>query len=940
MTTPSFSRLQLAAALIEYDNDTSNPEAPYRSAHDSAIFAHLRQNGMMRPPTERRQSDYLGVSVPSESGSLGGRESALETRRSRGSSDALRNPFAQGGDDTPEEDDRSHENLEVDLASWGLDAFMPKEKGAKGKGKGKAAQLPNPHDRAPQHSRGESEHTSRRSLGHRSMSLGNMDVPEDGSFPAVLTEENRRQSFSSPLDAIGASRDGPSSQPFDDAPIPFPSKSVRSPSPAPSHVLSEGGRNRANSSGTMATALLQEDNPFALEPPKHASRFDPKAALHARTVSNASLGSRILLENDGASVMTGVTGQRRDRPYSTVELLRPKILVMPSPLQSANNGTAPPPVNRAQDGFEISTDGPPLPPGARTVRPASIAMLGSSSSLLPPVPSNSFIPNPRSSLTLSQLTFRNELMVGGQRDVAYADLDRNLPRATQEGEQINTALPDQAPDLPLPLEDPSKKGRPAGKLYGTSLIDELENRKIQMRSKQRVFTGDQRPSMMARGQVRSSTLIDPATLQPPPNRSSAFGMPPTSPHPQNLTPHNLARSSTLIDPATLAAPPARASTFGIPETSPQNLTRRNSSMKPLLNFDDDAQPRESKTLNSRSVFGVDTLWEREMAKLKEIEEQEKLEAAARELEENKLADKKSKKKGKKKGKGQETPDETPTSTPVIGQEEAVPRVSAEPPILPDIPKAVRRPPPPTDNDEESEESEDDDEPPAGRLSETIETKGWGSSDEEVDQGPRRTTGTGLRYPAKSQRRRAARQNDDSEEDLPLSMAIDKVAQRRTRALGQDDDSDEEKPLSTLLPKSSSRSQHSVRSNTRLAVNEDDDDQPLGLRASRVLPSTDAGGDDDDTPLAFHPDQQRRTQYQMMAQAQQQQQFMMQAQNNMFFNPAMMTSGFFGPPVQPPMMAPAPIPIPMPIPSPPPLPDSVKFGRVDRWRHDVAVEGSR
>ncbi|KAG5221603.1 Hsp90 protein-domain-containing protein [Salix suchowensis] len=493
------------------------------------------------------------------------------------------------------------------------------------------------------------------------MSLGNMDVPENDSFPAVLVEQNRRQSFSSPLDAIG-------------------------------------GGNEANSGGTMATAPLQEDNPFALEPPKHASRFDPKAALHARTVSNASLGSRILLENDGASVATGVTGQRRDRPYSTVELLRPKILVMPSPLQSANNGTAPPPVNRAQDGFEISTDGPPLPPGARTVRPTSIAMLGSSSSLLLP-------------LTLSQLTFRNELMVGGQRDVSYADLDRNLPRATQEGEQINTALPDQAPDLPLPLRTlPRRVDQLANCMVPVSLTNsrvgkykceanngmQLRARLILMsdRKSTRVFTGDQRPSMMARGQVRSSTLIDPATLQPPPNRSSAFGMPPTSPHSQSLIPHNLARSSTLIDPATLAAPPARASTFGIPETSPQNLTRRNSSMKPLLNFDDDAQPRESKTLNSRSVFGVDTLWEREMAKLKEIEEQEKLEAAARELEESKLADKKSKKKGKKKGKGQETPEETPTSTPVIGQEEAVPRVSAEPPILPDIPKAVRRPPRP------------------------------------------------------------------------------------------------------------------------------------------------------------------------------------------------------------------------------------------------------
>ncbi|KAG8823444.1 hypothetical protein FRC17_009326, partial [Serendipita sp. 399] len=49
---PPFSRLQLAAALIakkklsyrraEYDNDSDDPDAPYRSAESSAIFSFLR----------------------------------------------------------------------------------------------------------------------------------------------------------------------------------------------------------------------------------------------------------------------------------------------------------------------------------------------------------------------------------------------------------------------------------------------------------------------------------------------------------------------------------------------------------------------------------------------------------------------------------------------------------------------------------------------------------------------------------------------------------------------------------------------------------------------------------------------------------------------------------------------------------------------------------
>ena len=76
-------------------------------------------------------------------------------------------------------------------------------------------------------------------------------------------------------------------------------------------------------------------------------------------------------------------------------------------------------------------------------------------------------------------------MVGGQRDVAYADLDQEFPRATEEGEQVNAPPIEQTPDFPLPVEESSKAGRPAGKLYGTSLIDQLENRKLEMRSKQR-----------------------------------------------------------------------------------------------------------------------------------------------------------------------------------------------------------------------------------------------------------------------------------------------------------------------------------------------------------------------------------------------------------------------------------------------------------------------
>ena len=56
-------------------------------------------------------------------------------------------------------------------------------------------------------------------------------------------------------------------------------------------------------------------------------------------------------------------------------------------------------------------------------------------------------------------------MVGGQRDVSYNDIENHLVRAQSEGEQA-------------PLEEEEKEEenpeefRPAGKLFGKSLIDD------------------------------------------------------------------------------------------------------------------------------------------------------------------------------------------------------------------------------------------------------------------------------------------------------------------------------------------------------------------------------------------------------------------------------------------------------------------------------------
>lgn len=382
-----------------------------------------------------------------------------------------------------------------------------------------------------------------------------------------------------------------------------------------------------------------------------------------------------------------------------------------------------------------------------------------------------------------------------------------------------------------------------------------------------------------------------------------------------------ARSSTLIDPATLQAPPAqpqRMSSYGAANNHP-GLSRRESTNKPLLNFDDETKARPGlapggQMASSRSVFGVDTLWEREMKKLKEIEAAEKIAAAQREAEEARVEQKKG-----KKGKGRQGPaTEFPSQSSLAVHNEPVePRVSIEPPVLPAIqPPTVRRQPPPVGDDDT--DSDSDVEGPVRMAKPDI--AGWNATSSDEGHGPRRTTGTGLRYPSQVQK-------NESDEDLPLSSAVQKVIQRNLRA----DDSDEDKPLSIMLGRSKSP-MLSINFDKLSAGNEDDDDAPLGLRASRMLPSR--NGDDDDAPLGLHPEQQRRAQYHMMAQFQQQQaqqqhqQMMMQAQmtNSMFFNPMM--GGF-------PQM---PMGVPMQSPSPPPVHDAAKYGRVDQWRRDVAVEG--
>jgi hypothetical protein len=425
------------------------------------------------------------------------------------------------------------------------------------------------------------------------------------------------------------------------------------------------------------------------------------------------------------------------------------------------------------------------------------------------------------------------------------------------------------------------------------------------------------------------------------------------------------RSSTLIDPATLGRPTSQF----LNHSASEGLIRRNSgNIKPLLSFENDKIPQTApmpgRVMNSHSVFGVDKLWEREMVKLREIEAQEKIEEEECRKREEEEERRRSEKKGKKKRKDKKQREEPTLQPPeafVAPQSNDEPRVSVEPPVLPAIERSLRRPPPPVD-DEDDEESDDDE---IGVVSaQPAADPAWhaGSSDEE--DGPRRTTGIGPRYPNRGRGSQTPAEAD-SDEDLPLAATLHKVLQNTNSGLHPsrlnhlEEDEDEERPLSSLLAKAKVKKSSSslldvnfdklsVADVTHKKVDDDeDDDEPLGLRASRIPPVFSNGDeDDDDRPLGLHPEQQRRTQYEMFAQQQQQQQMMMQAQfqNSMLFNSSMMGSGFFAPPMATPMMAPMnPLVMmqpPMSIPSPPPVHDAAKYGRVDRWRRDVAVEGER
>lgn len=220
------------------------------------------------------------------------------------------------------------------------------------------------------------------------------------------------------------------------------------------------------SPGPAAPPLIEqpeeEVNPFALPAPAgpRLSRFDPKASTpveRPRPVSTAS-GYFPSIEPH----------PHPHQPPAPVSRLRPRTLIMPSPLHGVLNPTQNQP-RAARDGFTHGAK--PLPPGALTRPDSFVGRMGE---------------------TPSQRAFRGSLAVVGARDsrdfVGYEGIP---PSAEREGEiavqQFGGREYDDDEEEEEGDEGEGEEGwRPETRyVRGPSLMDRLEARKAELKGKNR-----------------------------------------------------------------------------------------------------------------------------------------------------------------------------------------------------------------------------------------------------------------------------------------------------------------------------------------------------------------------------------------------------------------------------------------------------------------------
>jgi hypothetical protein len=310
-----------------------------------------------------------------------------------------------------------------------------------------------------------------------------------------------------------------------------------------------------------------------------------------------------------------------------------------------------------------------------------------------------------------------------------------------------------------------------------------------------------------------------------------------------------------------------------------------------LQFDENGEVHSSdaptmgkdRMSKSRSVFGVDQIWEKEMAKLKEMQEQE----AREEKKRIEAAEEKTRRKAKGKGKWKEveiTPTDVEPSAdppfregvvPIADDVSPVRPVSELPPLLqysPDkaaIPKPSFLEPP-----QEQEQTR--------RSGSRLALGDWSDSSDDESGLPRRArkdrgkgsakAGPSTPFQMSSQAnhspiKQEANSSSDSEEDIPLSRiapVAGKVTLTRTpEEMDYQADSDEDVPLSKLAIRSPIKS--SVSQSDFMPTAPNPTGGSLGLSLPRPEPphipndlpeanqqprntGDDNDDDDDDVPL--------------------------------------------------------------------------------------------
>ena len=239
-------------------------------------------------------------------------------------------------------------------------------------------------------------------------------------------------------------------------------------------------------------------NPFSLPAPagNRVSRFDPKIAAHQRTSSRGSA-----LPDRPSSRATGYFGAESG-PYDAqskhgqlespssprgpqmqpkIQLLRPKTLLMPTPLQGQLDPNDSAPLGSIDKrGFLVGER--PLPPGA--VRPNSL--LGS----LPTSKSG----NVRSA---TQRMFADSLAVGGSRGeyfVGGADADGEVAFHQLGGQTAPETEEHMAREA---AQNGTEDWRPVRPVTGLSLMDKLEERKAVQMAKRRSVPGPFRENLLS-----------------------------------------------------------------------------------------------------------------------------------------------------------------------------------------------------------------------------------------------------------------------------------------------------------------------------------------------------------------------------------------------------------------------------------------------------------